>query len=189
MRNASFAFVCSATLLTGGVVLSGEPAPPPKGGPAAVAAVQPLGPSSVKGTVRFTQLEHGVEIAADITGLTPGSHGFHIHEFGDCSAADGSSAGGHFNPEGEPHGGPDAAAAHAGDYGNLEADASGHAVLKLVSHRITLDQGASGVIGRSVIVHGKADDLTSQPAGNAGPRIGCGVIMLQGSTTLPITKK
>jgi Cu-Zn family superoxide dismutase len=143
----------------------------------------------VKGTVRFTQLEHGVEIEADIGGLSPGSHGFHIHEFGDCSAADGSSAGGHFNPEGKPHGGPDSAVAHAGDYGNLEADASGHAVLKLVSHRITLDQGPNGVIGRSVIVHGKADDLTSQPAGNAGPRIGCGVIMLQTGTTTAITKK
>ncbi|MGD1148156.1 MAG: superoxide dismutase family protein [Thermoanaerobaculaceae bacterium] len=189
MRNANLALVCSAMMLSGGAVLSAESAGTPQSGPTAVAAVQPLGASAVKGTVRFTQLEHGVEIDADIAGLAPGLHGFHIHEFGDCSAADGSSAGGHFNPDGKPHGGPDSAAAHAGDYGNLEADANGHAVLKLVSHRITLDQGPSGVIGRSVIVHGKADDLTSQPAGNAGPRIGCAVIMLQGGTTLPITKK
>jgi superoxide dismutase, Cu-Zn family len=189
MRNASLVLVCSAIMLSSGAILTGAPAAAPRSGPTAVAAVQPLGTSAVKGTVRFTQLEHGVEINADISGLAPGSHGFHIHEFGDCSAADGSSAGGHFNPEGKPHGGPDSAAAHAGDYGNLEADASGHALLKLISHRITLDQGLSGVIGRSVIVHGKADDLTSQPAGNAGPRIGCGVIMLQGGTTTAITKK
>jgi len=189
MRNANLAFVCSAMMLSAGAVLSGEPAAAPPSGPAAVAAVQPLGKSAVKGTVRFTQLEHGVEIDADIVGLAPGSHGFHIHEFGDCSAADGSAAGGHFNPEGRAHGGPDSATAHAGDYGNLEADASGHAVLKLVSHRITLDQAPTGVLGRSVVVHEKTDDLTSQPAGNAGPRIGCGVIMLQGGTTTAITKK
>ena len=189
MRNANLALVCSAMLLSSGAILTGASASPPRSGPTALAAVQPLGTSTVKGTVRFTQLEHGVEIAADISGLTPGSHGVHIHEFGDCSAADGSSAGGHFNPEGKPHGGPDSAAAHAGDYGNLEADANGHALLKLVSHRITIDQGPNGVIGRSVIVHGKTDDLTSQPAGNAGPRIGCGVIMLQGGTTTAITKK
>ena len=158
-------------------------------GPVAVGAVQPLGGSTVKGLVLFTQRDHGVEINADITGLTPGKHGFHIHEFGDCSAADGSSAGPHFNPEGTPHGAPGAAKSHAGDYGNLEADASGHAVLKFVSHRITLDQSATGVLGRSVIVHEKTDDMATQPTGAAGGRIGCGVIVVEGANTIPITKR
>ena len=189
MKNAKLALVFSAMMLSAGAVWSAEPAAAPQSGPTAVAAVQPLGTSAVKGTVRFMQLEHGVEIDADIAGLAPGSHGFHIHEFGDCSAADGSSAGGHFNPEGKTHGGPDSASAHAGDFGNLEADASGHAVLKLVSHRITLDQAPTGVLGRSVVVHEKTDDLTSQPAGNAGPRIGCGVIMLHGAPTTALTMK
>jgi Cu-Zn family superoxide dismutase len=158
-------------------------------GKVAVASVQPLGTSTVKGVVLFTGLDHGVEISAQLAGLTPGQHGFHIHEFGDCSAPDGSSAGPHFNPGGKPHGAPDADASHAGDYGNLLADANGHATLKLVSHRITLDQSATGVLGRSVIVHEKADDLTSQPTGNAGGRIGCGVIVIQGDGTIPITKR
>jgi Cu-Zn family superoxide dismutase len=158
-------------------------------GQVAAAEVKPLGGSTVKGFVLFTPLEHGVEINADITGLAPGKHGFHIHEFGDCSAPDGSSAGPHFNPEGTPHGAPGAAASHAGDYGNLEADAAGHALLKFVSHKITLDQAPTGVLGRSVIVHEKADDLTTQPTGAAGGRIGCGVIIVEGANTVPTTKK
>jgi Cu-Zn family superoxide dismutase len=158
-------------------------------GQVAIATVQPLGGSAVKGFVLFTPRDHGVEIKADISGLTPGKHGFHIHEFGDCSAPDGGSAGPHFNPEGTPHGAPGAAASHAGDYGNLEADASGHAVLKYVSHRITLDQSATGVLGRSVIVHEKADDMTTQPTGAAGGRIGCGVIIVEGANTPPVTKR
>ncbi|MBZ5589100.1 MAG: superoxide dismutase family protein [Acidobacteriia bacterium] len=189
MRHARGVLVFSVLMLPAAVLRAEDPATAAGTGRVAVASVQPLGGANATGMVRFIALEHGVEISADIKGLTPGTHGFHVHEFGDCSAADGSSAGGHFNPEGQPHGGPDSAAAHAGDYGNLDADASGHAVLKLVSHRISLEQGASGVIGRAVVVHGKADDLTSQPAGNAGPRIGCGVIMLQGATTTAITKK
>lgn len=158
-------------------------------GQVAVATVQSLGGSTVRGFVLFTPLEHGVEINADITGLAPGKHGFHIHEFGDCSAADGGSAGPHFNPEGKPHGAPGAAASHAGDYGNLEADANGHAALKYVSHRITLDQSATGVLGRSVIVHEKADDMATQPTGAAGGRIGCGVIIVEGANTVPITRQ
>ena len=158
-------------------------------GQVAVAQVSPIGGGTVKGFVLFTPLDHGVEINADITGLAPGKHGFHIHEFGDCSAPDGSSAGPHFNPEGTPHGEPGAAASHAGDYGNLEADAAGHATLKLVSHKITLDQASTGILGRSVIVHEKADDLTTQPTGAAGGRIGCGVIVVEGANTPPITKK
>jgi superoxide dismutase, Cu-Zn family len=188
MRNSYVALLAVAAVLT-----AAHPAP--AGGLAqgqttkvAVATVKPLGTSTVKGVVLFTPFDHGVEINAEITGLAPGQHGFHIHEFGDCSAPDGSSAGPHFNPEHKPHGAPGADASHAGDYGNLQADGDGRATLKLVSHRITLDQSATGVLGRSVIIHEKADDLTSQPTGNAGGRIGCGVIVIQGDGTVPITE-
>jgi Cu-Zn family superoxide dismutase len=191
MRHAHTALLGVAALLLAAQSARSEvlPAAPPATGQVAVATVQPLGSSTVKGLVLFTPLDHGVEINADITGLAPGKHGFHIHEFGDCSAPDGGSAGPHFNPEGTPHGAPGAAASHAGDYGNLEADTSGHAVLKYVSHRITLDQSATGVLGRSVIVHEKADDMATQPTGAAGGRIGCGVIIVEGANTVPITKK
>ncbi len=189
MRNGSMVVACLGVLIGSGAAFGGGPSGAPAAPAVALAAVAPLGASAVKGTVRFTQLERGVEIAADITGLTPGAHGFHIHEYGDCSAADGSSAGGHFNPDQKAHGGPGMEMSHAGDYGNLTADASGHATLKIVAPRITLDQGPTGVLGRSVVVHEKSDDLTSQPAGNSGPRIGCGVIVLKGGTTTAIVKK
>jgi superoxide dismutase, Cu-Zn family len=141
----------------------------------AVCVVHALGNSGVQGKVTFTQRADGVEVMAELTGLTPGKHGFHVHEFGDCSKMDGTSAGGHFNPEGMPHGGPDSAQRHVGDFGNVEAGASGKAVYKRVDHLIALS-GPHSIIGRSIIVHAGADDLTSQPSGNAGARVGCGVI-------------
>jgi Cu-Zn family superoxide dismutase len=103
-----------------------------------------------------------------------GKHGFHVHEFGDCSMADGVCAGGHFNPTGSPHGSPDAAKRHVGDFGNLTADESGKATYKRVDKLITFS-GPNSIIGRSIIVHAAPDDF-SQPSGNAGARIGCGVI-------------
>jgi Cu-Zn family superoxide dismutase len=129
----------------------------------------------VKGVVTFTKVEGGVKIVADVEGLTPGDHGFHIHEFGDCSSADGTSAGGHFNPHGNPHGGPTAEKRHAGDLGNLTADDAGKAHLEWVDPHMVLE-GHGSILGRSVIVHAKADDLTTQPTGNAGARVACGVI-------------
>jgi len=141
----------------------------------AVAVLSPTKDSSVAGTVTFTKVDGGVKIVADVTGLTPGLHGFHIHEFGDCSAPDATSAGGHFNPHHMQHGGPDAAMRHAGDFGNLEADASGKAHYERVDSMISFD-GADSIIGHGVIVHAKADDLTSQPSGNAGARVACGAI-------------
>ena len=152
----------------------------PAGGTAevttAVADLQPLGGSGVSGTVTFTKGPAGVQIQARVTGLTPGRHGFHVHENGDCSAPDGSSAGGHFNPTGVPHAGPDAAQAHVGDMGNLVADAQGTAVLTMRSPRMTIGHGQTDILGKAVIVHGGADDLSSQPSGAAGPRVACGVI-------------
>ena len=142
----------------------------------AVAVLYPTTGNKVAGTVTFTEEADGVRVHAQITGLTPGKHGFHVHEFGDCSAVDLSSAGGHFNPTNKPHAGPDDMARHIGDMGNIEADASGAAKLDYVDHNISLVKDKSSVIGRSVVVHAKADDLKSQPAGDSGPRIACGVI-------------
>ncbi len=142
----------------------------------AIAVLHPTAGNKVSGTVTFTEVADGVQVQAEITGLSPGKHGFHVHEFGDCSAADLASAGAHFNPTNKPHAGPDTAERHVGDMGNLEADASGAAKLDYVDHEISLADDQRSVIGRSVIVHAKADDLKSQPAGDSGARIACGVI-------------
>ena len=141
----------------------------------AVAVVQGLGEHKVKGKVTFTQKADGVEVVAELTGLQPGEHGFHVHEFGDCSMADGKCAGGHFNPTGMPHGSPDSAKRHVGDLGNIKADSTGKATYKRLDTMIALN-GPNSVIGRSVILHAKADDLKTQPSGDAGDRIGCGTI-------------
>ncbi len=142
----------------------------------AVAVVYPTAGNKVGGTVVFTETADGVKVRAEITGLTPGTHGFHIHEFGDCSAADASSAGAHFNPMHKPHAGPDAPERHVGDMGNVQADASGNATLEYVDHQISLTNDEHSAVGRSVVVHAKADDLKSQPAGDSGARVACGVI-------------
>src|SRR5207244_1746972 len=107
--------------------------------------------------------------------LTPGKHGFHIHEFGDMSSADGMATGGHFNPDGHKHGGPDDRERHAGDFGNVEAGADGKATIKMTDKMIALS-GPNTILGRALIVHAKEDDLKTQPSGNAGDRIGQGVI-------------
>lgn len=147
-------------------------------GPAAM-AVSSLGPtqgSSVSGSVMFHQHGDQVMMHAHIVGLTPNSvHGFHIHDKGDCSSPDGSSAGGHFNPSGKHHGAQDAEH-HAGDMPNLQADAQGEADVKLFLHDVQLSPGPNSIVGRSLIVHANPDDYTTQPAGNSGPRLACGVI-------------
>jgi Cu-Zn family superoxide dismutase len=131
--------------------------------------------SDVHGTVKFIRDGDSTLVKAEITGLTPGKHGFHIHENGDCSAPDAMSAGGHFNPTGMPHGGPMSDMHHMGDFGNIEADASGVAHFEGTFHNLSFE-GTNSVIGRAIIVHAKADDLVSQPSGNAGARVACGVI-------------
>lgn len=144
---------------------------------ALIAVIQPTKGNVTKGVVRFTAVPSGVRIVADITGLTPNTkHAIHIHEFGNTSAEDGSAAGGHYNPDGHMHGGPEAEHRHAGDLGNLSADAAGNAHYELVMKDLSLCCGKASIIGRSIIIHAKEDDLTSQPAGNAGPRIAQGVI-------------
>jgi Cu-Zn family superoxide dismutase len=143
-----------------------------------VAELHPASGSQVSGTVTFTQHGDRVTVVADVQGLPPNSsHGFHIHERGDCSAPDASSAGGHFNPENHPHAGPNSPMRHAGDLGNLEANANGRAYKRMVLDNISLGSAANSVMGRGVIVHEKLDDYTTQPTGNAGARIACGQIV------------
>jgi Cu-Zn family superoxide dismutase len=169
--------LCTVTLavLVPALLLNPQP---PRERPAptkAVCVVHPIKDSQVHGVVVFTEKDGKVEITGEIMGLTPGKHGFHVHEFGDCHSPDGMSAGGHFNPDKEKHGGPHSKERHVGDLGNIEADASGKAVIHMADTLVQL-HGPHSVVGRSIIVHAKADDLTSQPAGDAGGRIGCGVI-------------
>jgi superoxide dismutase, Cu-Zn family len=156
-------------------------AAPPGAAPTitAMADLSPTAGNTVRGTVAFTQEAGGVHIVADLSGLTPGDHGFHIHETGDCSAPDAASAGEHFNPSASMHGAPDAPARHAGDLGNITADASGNAKYDRVDPGLTLE-GEQSVIGRSVVVHVGADDMTSQPSGASGARAACGVISRPG---------
>ena len=141
----------------------------------AVAVLHATKGSEVHGTMTFTKIDGGIRVVAELEGLKPGEHGFHIHEFGDCSTPDATSAGGHFNPGGHPHAGPDAEKRHEGDLGNITADAAGKAHYERVDTQLSFD-GRDSIIGRSVIVHEKVDDLKSQPTGNAGARIACGVI-------------
>jgi superoxide dismutase, Cu-Zn family len=141
----------------------------------AIAVLNPASGSNVSGTVTFTKSGDGVKVVADVTGLKPGKHGFHIHEFGDCSAKDAASAGGHYNPTKHQHAGPDASERHVGDLGNLEADASGKARLEHTDKMLKLS-GDNSIVGYAVIVHEKEDDLKTQPTGDAGGRIACGVI-------------
>ena len=145
-------------------------------GPSAVAAVRPASGSQVHGEIKFTQAGARVRVTGEIAGLSPGPHGFHIHEKGDCSAPDAMSTGGHFNPHGRKHGAPDAADRHAGDLGNLIAGEYGKATLKVMVDGISVGKGMDGVIGKAVVVHAGADDLKTDPTGNAGGRVGCGEI-------------
>ena len=132
--------------------------------------------SKVTGTVTFTEKDGKTEVAFDLKGLKPGDHGVHIHEKGDCSAPDGKSAGDHFNPAKVAHGAPDAPAHHAGDLGNLTAGEDGVAQKTVTVDFLTVAEGEKSAVGRAVIVHEKADDMKSQPAGNAGARVACGVV-------------
>ncbi|GAC1448780.1 MAG: hypothetical protein NVSMB9_32280 [Isosphaeraceae bacterium] len=127
------------------------------------------------GTVTFTKVQGGVRVVAEVRGLTPGLHGFHIHEFGDTSSPDAMSAGGHFNPAKVDHGAPKAGKRHVGDLGNIEANARGVARLDYVDPQLAL-HGAHSILGRGLIVHEKPDDLKTQPTGNAGGRVAAGVI-------------
>jgi Cu-Zn family superoxide dismutase len=142
----------------------------------AVAAIHPTAGNKCHGTVQFSQVGDKVKVVATIEGLTPNQkHAIHIHETGDCTSADGMSAGGHYNPEGHQHGLVSAAKRHAGDLGNLQADANGKAQYEATVENVSLVGMKNPILGRAVIIHAKEDD-GGQPVGNAGARLGCGVI-------------
>ncbi|MBB1087280.1 superoxide dismutase family protein [Lysobacter sp. SG-8] len=134
--------------------------------------------SLVSGRLNLRPGADGVYLGGEIGGLTPGGlHAIHIHETGDCSAVDASSAGGHFNPAGNPHGRVGQGPHHGGDMDNINANGEGVAQVNVHAEGVTLGGGAfNDVDGRAVIVHAAADDYTSQPSGNAGKRVACGVI-------------
>jgi superoxide dismutase, Cu-Zn family len=141
----------------------------------AIVHVHPVGDKPVKGIIEFTKVPQGIAIVADVQGLAPGKHGFHVHEHGDCGGTAGSAAGGHFNPTNTKHGGPDSPERHVGDLGNLLADENGIAHYERVDTLISFE-GSNSIIGRSIIIHADPDDYVTQPTGNSGARIGCGMI-------------
>ena len=142
----------------------------------ATANLQPTEGNDVRGTVQFEQTDEGVRVSAVLTGLAPDTlHGFHIHEKGDCSAPDATSAGGHYAPRGHPHGLPPAKESHAGDMGNLVVDGSGRVAFERTFESFSIQGGDAPIVGHAVIVHAQEDD-GAQPTGNAGSRLACGVI-------------
>lgn len=153
----------------------------------AVAVLHPTEGNTAAGTVYFTSTDDGkVRVVAELTGLTSNTfHGFHIHQYGDCTAPDGTSAGGHYSPEGHDHGAPGLGDHHAGDLGNVESDAMGNARKEMIVDFITIDGSQNPILGRGVILHADEDDLVSQPTGAAGPRIACGVIGVANPKTSP----
>jgi Cu-Zn family superoxide dismutase len=183
MKSAGFALALGAAFCFSGCAThsgeshsanSSQPTPG-KPRPMAIAVLSPAPNGKVHGQVTFLQEIEGVRVIANVEGLSPGKHGFHIHEKGDCSAPDFSSAGGHFNPMGKPHGSPTDSMHHAGDFGNLEANEDGVARFERVFNWLTIT-GDNSILGHAVIIHEKADDLQTQPTGNAGGRLACGVI-------------
>jgi superoxide dismutase, Cu-Zn family len=138
--------------------------------PPAGAALEPRSGSMVTGFVAARPMEGGTHLSISVANATPGKHGVHLHETGDCSAPDASSAGAHWNPDGTEHGGP--GAGHAGDFGNIEVGQDGTGTLEMHVNK-PLDE----VKGKALIVHAGPDDLVSQPAGDSGGRVACGVIV------------
>ena len=133
--------------------------------------------SQAKGEVTFVWQGNDVLINGKFSGLKPNAEqGFHVHETGDCAAPDATSAGGHFNPETKSHGMPNSGMNHAGDLPNIKSDANGNATYSAKLHGFAVNTGLTGIVGRSVVVHRDPDDYKSQPAGNSGPRIACGLI-------------
>lgn len=144
--------------------------------PMAMAMLHPSGSQTARGSVHFQDAgDQGVEVKVDLVGVPPGVHGFHLHEGTECGV-NGAAAGGHFNPTGMPHGAPDAVSHHAGDFGNITADDKGEVHTTFTTHSISLKEGQPNyIVGKALVLHAKADDLTTQPSGASGDRISCGV--------------
>lgn len=142
----------------------------------AVASLTPTQGQNVRGLVAFHQMGDHLMVHARVTGLTPNAeHAIHVHEKGDCASTDGGSAGGHFNPDGQPHG-PQSGPHHAGDMPSLKAGPDGVAEQKFKLTGPTVAAGPASLVARAVIVHAGPDDYRTQPTGNAGARLACGVI-------------
>jgi Cu-Zn family superoxide dismutase len=156
-----------------------EPALPKK----AIALLIPTEGNQVRGTLTLTVAGDKVHVTGKVTGLTPGEHGFHIHEFGDMTSADGTAAGGHYNPGGHKHGGLEDKERHAGDLGNIKADKDGVAMVD-----VKADVKLHFILGRAFVVHAKADDFKTQPTGDAGGRVALGLIGLANDKP-PMPKK
>ena len=144
--------------------------------------------SDFSGTVTLTQEGNGVRIVADLQGVdVAGKHGFHVHENGDCSHAHEAggkhftSAGSHFNPTGSEHACPPTEPRHAGDLGNIEVGANGAGRMEMTTTGLSLS-GPNSVVGKAIILHAKADDCKTQPTGDAGDRLACGVVTMSGGT-------
>ena len=163
-------------LLTAAAVLAACQSTPDQP-PRATAALQPTKGSKAFGEATFEEVAGKVRVIVFAQGLKPGQeHGFHIHEAGDCSSGDGMSTKGHFNPYGRPHGDPNSPERHAGDLPALKADKGGRGRLDVTMDVITVRPGPASVVGRGLIIHADPDDYRTQPTGNAGARIACGVI-------------
>ena len=163
-------------LIAAALAVAGCQTAPPDA-PRASASLQPTKGSKAFGEVTFEQAGGKVRVVANVAGLAPGrEHGFHIHEAGDCSSGDGMSAKGHFNPFGKPHGHFGGPERHAGDLPPLKAAKNGRAKVDVMLDVITIGPGPGSIIGRGLIVHKDPDDYRTQPTGNAGARVACGVI-------------
>lgn len=161
-----------------GLILAGsaQAAWPANAEPFARAVLLPRSGSQASGTVDFAKTDQGLLIRAYVTNVSPGAHGFHVHEKDDCSAPDASSAGEHFNPTDQPHGGPKGQSRHAGDFGNLIVKADSSAPVEMTIPSPTRAFDWKMIVGKALVLHDKADDLKSQPSGKSGDRIACGVI-------------
>jgi len=170
MKKLALAMACSIAFVSGCAMMEEKES-------TASATLEPRSGSSVRGTVTFTQVGDLVRVSGTVTGHAKGPKGFHIHENGDCSDHGAMHTGGHFNPTKSKHGGPYSPEKHAGDLGNINFNAEGVAKFNFVVGDISVSRDRpDGIIGRAVIVHAQADDMKTDPTGNAGARVACGVI-------------
>ncbi|HVU86975.1 MAG TPA: superoxide dismutase family protein [Pirellulales bacterium] len=171
LLSLTFVLACVA-------VVTGQHAKAPAGEAAgpdrAVSVLIPMGDSGVTGVVYFTKEGKSVHVSGTVTGLKPGEHGFHVHQFGDVTSTDGMSAGGHFNPENKMHGKPGDKERHVGDLGNITAGADGVAKIDIKDSMLELE-GPHSILGRGLVVHANPDKFT-QPVGDAGGRVAVGAI-------------
>lgn len=170
MKKSVLTVACGVVLVAGCAMMEEKE-------PTATATLEPRSGSNVRGTITFTQIGDVVRVTGQVTGHTKGPKGFHLHAMGDCSAHDAMSAGGHFDPGKSKHGGPYDPVKHAGDLGNIAFNDAGVAKVNFTVGDISVSRDRpDGIIGRALMVHAQVDDLKTDPTGNAGGRVACGVI-------------